>query len=95
MILCAANFACSVDRSSNVIESEVSLSKSFPIPSFDESEARVLPVLFYHAPKRELLEQQFQWIKDNGFTPVHLHEVLYYFLNPTSATFPSKRVFLK
>jgi hypothetical protein len=41
------------------------MSKSFPIQSFDESDARVLPVLIYHTPNKELLEQQFQWIRDS------------------------------
>ena len=70
------------------------MSRSFPIPSFDEHEARIIPVLMYHVPKRDLLEQQFQWIRDNGYTPVHLNEVSNYFVNPTSVPFPTKNIVL-
>ena len=70
------------------------LTISFPIPNFDENTARILPVLMYHVPERDMLEKQFQWIKDNSYEPVHLNEVVNYLLYPTSVTFPSKKIVL-
>jgi peptidoglycan/xylan/chitin deacetylase (PgdA/CDA1 family) len=68
------------------------MAKDFPIPSFDESDANILPVLMFHAPKRDVLDQQFQWIKQNNFVPIHLNEVSEYFLDPLSTHFPYKKI---
>ena len=68
--------------------------RPFPFSRFDENDAPILPVLVYHAQKRDFLEEQFQWIKDSGFNPVHLNAVVNYFANPTSVPRPPKTIVL-
>jgi peptidoglycan/xylan/chitin deacetylase (PgdA/CDA1 family) len=67
------------------------VTKDFPLISFDETEARILPVLMYHVPKRSSFKEQLQWLKENQYTTVHLNEVSNYFHNPTSTPFPSDK----
>lgn len=66
----------------------------FPLLSFDENEVRILPVLMYHAPNKDTLEEQFQWLRDNQYTSVHLNEILNYFINPKTTSYPIKTVVL-
>jgi peptidoglycan/xylan/chitin deacetylase (PgdA/CDA1 family) len=56
--------------------------------------ARPVPILMYHQCPEDILREHFQWIDDNGYTPVHLSDVADYFEDPRPDLFPEKKIVL-